>query len=90
MKRRNRPPEPKSGADDSDIMTLQEVAEFLDCSYAMVLLQVMRNGLLTFRIGDGRWVRRSDLAKWIKDRKTAPAERGPKGRPLKVVKAKKD
>ncbi len=49
-------------------MTLQEVAEYLDCSYATVLLLVMRHGLLIFRLGgagDGWLVRRSDPEKWI-------------------------
>ena len=36
---------------ESDVLTLQEVAEYLDCSYATVLLLVMRYGLLVFRLG---------------------------------------
>jgi excisionase family DNA binding protein len=52
-------------------MTFQEVAEYLGCSHALVLLLVMRGGLLKFQLGGagGGWrVRRSDLEKWIRDR----------------------
>jgi hypothetical protein len=45
-------------------MTLQEVADYLDCSYAAVLLLVMREGLSAFRSSSDRWhVRHSDLRK---------------------------
>jgi hypothetical protein len=47
-------------------MTLHQVAECLDRSYATVLLLLMRDGLLVFRLGgtgDGWRVRRSDLKK---------------------------
>jgi len=49
-------------------MTLHQVAEYLECSYATVLLLVMRDGLLIFWLGgagDGWRVRRDDLEKWI-------------------------
>jgi excisionase family DNA binding protein len=68
-------------------MTLDKVAEHLDCSYATVLLRVMRDGLLPFRLdtaGD-RWrVRRSDLEQWIAERKVQPAGR-PKTRKQKLA-----
>jgi excisionase family DNA binding protein len=66
------------------MMTLQQVAEYLDCSYATVLLLVMRDGLLIFRLGgagDGWRVRRSDLEKWIAERQAEPYAVGkPKNR----------
>ena len=86
---RPRLPEPEVGADDPDpaVMTLDQVAEHLDCSYATVLLRVMRDGLLPFRLdtaGD-RWrVRRSDLEQWIAERKVQPAGR-PKTRKQKLA-----
>ena len=61
-------PQPETEATDRAVMTLHQVAEYLDCSYATVLLLVMRDGLLIFRLGgagDGWRVRRSDLEKWI-------------------------
>jgi excisionase family DNA binding protein len=71
-------------------MTLHQLAEYLDCSYATVLLLVMRNGLLIFRLGgagDGWRVRRSDLEKWIAERHVRPFGSGPrlvnKSRPRK-------
>ena len=72
-------PEPEAGRDDRDrdVMTLNKVAEYLNCSYATVLLRVMRDGLWAFRLdaaGDGWRVRRSDLEKWIAE-KTGSAGR---------------
>jgi excisionase family DNA binding protein len=77
MKRRNT--EPGLGGVDSDAMTFWEVAEYMDCSYAKVLLLVMREGLSTFRLGGaGDWrVRRSDLGEWIAQRtRAAGGKRG--------------
>jgi excisionase family DNA binding protein len=76
-------PEPGVGADDPDraVMTLHQVAEYLDCSYATVLLRVMRYGLLAFRLGgagDGWRVRRSDLEKWVTEKQVRPAGSGPR------------
>ena len=70
-------PEPEAGRDDRDrdVMTLHQVAEYLDCSYATVLLRVMRDGLLVFRLGgagNGWRVRRSALEKWIAERQAEP------------------
>jgi len=67
---RHRLRKPEVGADDPDraVMTLHQVAEYLECSYATVLLLVMRDGLLIFWLGgagDGWRVRRDDLEKWI-------------------------
>jgi len=81
-------PEPGVGADDPDraVMTLHQVAEYLDCSYATVLLRVMRYGLLAFRLGgagDGWRVRRSDLEKWVTEKQVRPAGSGPKARKQK-------
>jgi excisionase family DNA binding protein len=64
-------PKLAAGADDLDLMTFQEVAKHLGCSYATVLLLVMRDRLLAFQLVgavDGWRVRRSDLEKWIRDR----------------------
>jgi excisionase family DNA binding protein len=71
-------PKPESGIADpgSDAMTLQEVADYLDCSYAAVLLLVMRNNLSAFRSSSDRWyVRRSDLQKWMGEWETGPTAR---------------
>ncbi len=35
---------------ESDVMTLHQVAEYLDCSYATVLLLVMRDRLLAISV----------------------------------------
>jgi hypothetical protein len=79
---------PEVGADypDPAVMTLRPVAEYLDCSYAAVLLLVMRDGLLVFRLGgagDGWRVRRSDLEKWVAEKQVRPAGSGPKARKQK-------
>ena len=68
-------------------MTPREFAEHLDCSYATALLRVMRDGLLVFRLGgadDGWRVRRSDLEKWIAQKRVRPAGSGPKARKTKA------
>ena len=75
-------------------MTLQDVADYLQCSYATVLLLVMRHGLSIFRVGgtgDGWRVRRSDLEnrrsdleKWIAER-LRPAGSEPKARNQKLA-----
>jgi excisionase family DNA binding protein len=67
-------------------MTLHQVSEYLDCSYATALLLVMRDGLLIFRLGaagDGWRVRRSDLDQWIAARHVQPAGSGLKARKQK-------
>jgi excisionase family DNA binding protein len=64
-------------------MTLHQVAEYLDCSYAAVLLLVMRDGLLVFRlggVGDGWRVRRSDLEKWIAEKHVRATRKWAKAR----------
>jgi excisionase family DNA binding protein len=75
MKRRTK----ESGSVASSAsMTFQEVADYLDCSYAKVLLHVMRDNLLAFRLKgvvDGWRVRRSDLKKWIARQHVRPADK---------------
>jgi len=63
-------------------MMLHQVAEYLDCSYATVLLLVMRDGLLVFRLGSDGWrVRRSDLGEVDRGRRRAAVwERASKDR----------
>ena len=87
MKRQIREPKAKSHPDDPDgeTMTLQEVAEHLDCSYAKVLLLVMGGDLSAFRLandGDGWRVRRSNLEKFAK-KQVRPAESKPGSRKQK-------
>ena len=53
-----------------------------------MLLRVMRDRLLAFRLdaaGDGWRVLRSDLEKWIAERKVRPAGSGPKARKQKLA-----
>jgi len=67
-------------------MTLHQIAEYLNCSYATVLLLVMRHGLSIFRVGgagDGWRVRRDDLEKWIAEKQFRRAGSGPKARKQK-------
>jgi len=74
---------PNADDDDSESMTFQEVAEHLDCSYATMLLLVMRDSLPVFRlrrVGNGWRVRRSDLKKWLVEREIGPLGLGPKPR----------
>jgi excisionase family DNA binding protein len=50
---------------DSDMMTLQEVAEYLDCSYDTAYRLASRGDIPSFMVG-GRWrVLKSELDKWM-------------------------
>lgn len=76
MKRRNqcRKPEPKPGDHESEIMTLQDVADYLKLHYITVYRFIKTRGLPAFRLGSDWRFRRSDLEKWIGQRSVLPEE----------------
>ncbi len=83
---------PPVDLDESEVMTLQEVADYLHCHYVTVLTDLIRaTGLPAFRLS-GNWrFLKSEVEKWIaagggKPSGTAPAKthggrRGPKPKP---------
>jgi excisionase family DNA binding protein len=92
MKRRPREPEPESGAPDSDVMTLKEVADYLHCHFMTVYKLIRTVELPAFRLGADWRFRRSDVDQWIaagggKPSGSAPAKSGG-GRPGRKPKAR--
>jgi len=58
---------------DGEMMTLHEVANYLNCHWFTVYRLVRRGALPAFRLGSNYRVRRTDLEKWIADRRVVPA-----------------
>jgi excisionase family DNA binding protein len=68
VKRGTTRPEAAPRPDDaigSEVMTLQEVAGYLNCHYTTVYRLIRRGGFPTFRVGSDFRMRRADLEKWI-------------------------
>jgi excisionase family DNA binding protein len=58
-------PEPKATLDDSDMMTLQDVADYLNCHYGTVFRLIHHGDLPAFRLGHNWRCLRPDLETWI-------------------------
>ena len=87
MKRGTREPEPKSaGGPVSDVMTLQEVADYLHCHYSTIHRLLRMRAIHGFRVGGWRF-RRSDLDQWIKEQ-TAIVGTEPENAPTKPKRAR--
>jgi excisionase family DNA binding protein len=71
-------------------MTLQEVADYLHCSYATALRFARRGDMLSFKLRGGWRVMKSEIDKWIESGGggqpygSAPAKRGG-GRPGRIA-----
>jgi len=81
MKRRNRGrrDELDPGNAQTDIMTIHHVADYLKLHYIMVYRLVKTRRLPAFRLGSDFRVRRSDLEKWIAERRVPARESKPTG-----------
>jgi excisionase family DNA binding protein len=80
-----------AGLDEAEIMTIPQVAEYLNCHYSTVLRILKARKLPGFRLGGDWRFRRSDLERWISGQRAKPgdrvrAEHKGKGRPPKVRK----
>jgi len=71
---------------ESEIMTLREVADYLNCHYVTVY-RLIKPGLPAFRLGSDWRFQRSDLKKWIAQQHDM-AENRPPGPELKAAKAR--
>jgi excisionase family DNA binding protein len=71
----NKEPEPESGAPDSDVMTVQEVADYLHLHLLTVYRFIRTAGLPAFRLGSDWRIRRADLKKRIARQHVRPAEK---------------
>ena len=68
MKRRNRgrKMEPEPGDNESEIITLREVADYLHCYWGTVYQLIQKGDLPAFRVGSDWRFRRADIEKWIR------------------------
>jgi excisionase family DNA binding protein len=67
-------------APETDIMTVREVADYLDCHYMTIYRLVKTAGLPAFRLG-GNWrFRRSEIETWIKEQSVV-SENEPQSEP---------
>lgn len=87
MKRRSKEPEPEPGGIGVEIMTLHDVARFLNCHYNTVLRLVHRGKLPAFRLGSDYRFQRADLKRWIEGQHVETANVAPGPEP-KVAKAR--
>jgi excisionase family DNA binding protein len=61
-------------------MTLQDVADYLNCHYGTVYRLIRSGDIPAFRLG-GNWrFMRSEIEKWIADRQARPYVHGESGR----------
>ena len=65
----------------SEIMTLTEVAEYLHCHKITVYRMVQSGEIPAFQVGSSWRLRREDIDRWIEDRHVAPVEVEVKPRP---------
>jgi excisionase family DNA binding protein len=56
----------------SEIMTLQQVAEYLACHYSTIFRLLKKHEIPAFRVGSDWRFRRSDIEQWIHDREIKP------------------
>jgi excisionase family DNA binding protein len=67
-------PEPEASLNESEMMTLREAAEYLNCHYSTVLRLAHRGEIPGFRVGGGWRVSRSEMDRWIVARQVQPPE----------------
>jgi len=57
--------EPEAGPDGSEVLTVRQAAQYLNCRYATVLRMTQNGQIPALRVGR-RWrFRRADIEKWI-------------------------
>lgn len=91
---RARSPRPGSetaaSLDESEMMTLRDVAEYLNCNYTTVFRLAHSGEIPAFRLGGSWRLSRSEIEKWIADQHVIKPEarrdrlrpkRGPRSRP---------
>jgi len=78
MKRGTREPRPESGGFESDIMTMQEVADYLHCHYFTLYRLVRRGAIPAFSLGGDYRFRRADIANWIAQHRVPAGESLPR------------
>jgi len=77
MKRRIEEPESESGAVDSEIMTLHEVADYLHCHHSTISRLLGKRAIPAFRLASDWRFRRADIDKWIENKSVVVSETEP-------------
>src|SRR5437899_703580 len=70
-----------AGGDQSKVMTIAEVADYLNCHYGTICRLLRGGDLSAFRLGGSRRFLRSDLDKWIASRTSGAVEKGRESEP---------
>jgi len=88
VKRGTTRPEPEPRANDgigSEIMTLRDVADYLNCHYMTIYRLIKSGALPAFRIGSDFRFRRADLKKWIAQQHVGVESGAPKAPTQRVA-----
>ena len=72
MKRRDSVPSRLSPKEESEVMTVSEVASYLKCHPSTVYRFLTRRALPAFRLGGGWRFLRSEVDKWINEQHARP------------------
>jgi excisionase family DNA binding protein len=83
MNQRKGAPSGLSPQEKSEVMTLRDVATYLECHYTTVFRLLKAGDLAGFRLGSDWRFLRSDIDKWIAERQVrpyAPGKSGSRGR----------
>ena len=54
---------------DTEIMTVQDVADYMHCHYSTIYRLIQRGALPVFRVGADYRFRRSEIDKWVKQQR---------------------
>jgi excisionase family DNA binding protein len=71
---------PPAEVDETKIMTLRQVAEYLACSRTLIYRMAVNGKIPAFRLGADWRFRRSDIEQWISNRRVGPGARRRDGR----------
>ena len=72
---------------ETDIMTVREVADYLNCHYSTIYRLLGNGAIPAFRLGADWRFRRADIEQWIKEQAVV-SESEPKNEPAPRTRAK--
>jgi excisionase family DNA binding protein len=75
--------------DSSEVLTVQQVAEYLNCSYITVW-RLLRSGQIpAFRVGSEWRLRRTDFDRWLEGQRVVPTVTAASSKPERRGRPKK-